>query len=85
MTPMTCRLCQRDVLPGWPICPTCAERWEASPEARRRDGIVDEYDAERAAGECGHVARRRANLRIRVALSDYITRVLAERDVEKGR
>ena len=78
MTPRTCRLCSTDRCDG-PLCADHLDRFHASGEGRRAAAIRAEWQA-------GVIPWPRVyNLRMSVALEDYITRVLAEREVERGR
>ena len=75
VTPRTCRLCPGSCEPNaaWPICPACWPAYRESGEARRHDGIMSE--------EGGTMHQSRAD----GCVTDYITRILAEREVERGR
>lgn len=78
VTPRTCRLCHAECESHRALCKQCTPGLLRSGEYDRAMGIRDEH----ARGEITE-----ANMRARqdIALTNYITRVLAEREVERGR
>lgn len=68
----TCRLCPGTPRDVDPICSACWMRFDDSGERRRADGIQREYEG-------GRISHEERDWRCDIALTDYITRVLAER------